>query len=273
MYNNCGMNRKIKLLILVFAVALSIIIYQQKYILDKQSCITDSVADKMSLLIAERYEHIKGLDLEGINMELAYQLAKRSVTGIEIDNSVGNGIIWRIQEDKVVVVTNRHLLDNGIKAQVFFCDGSSAAAKILGCSQQYDIGFLEIDIRDISKNAIREIYEAVPVMYNLEDDYEMDLFNNQMTGLDIIQLGMDLVYKGKISKVSFVPVFNTHVIESECYSKAGMSGGGMFDVEGRFIGMISGGDVLEDSEYREADITYSIPAWLIENELELMMKG
>ena len=47
-----------------------------------------------------------------------------------------------------------------------------------------------------------------------------------------------------------------------------MSGGGTFDESGRFLGMISGGDVAEESERKEAEITYSIPSALIAAEYE-----
>ena len=272
LYNDFGMNRKIKSIILVMVMIFVLIQHHNEYTIDRQSCITGSQAYKLSELVAERYEYINGLDVEDLKVELAYQLAKRSVVGIELKDSIGNGIIWKIYDDKVIIAANKHLLEKDVEAEIIFCNGDRTKAKILDYSQQYDIGFLIADTKDISKFAIREIYEAVPLMYNLEDKNETENFNNEMLEMDIIQLSRDLLYKGSISKVKFEPVFNTHVIETKCYSKAGMSGGGLFNMTGSFIGMISGGEVLEESEYREADITYSIPAWLIENELQLILE-
>jgi hypothetical protein len=52
-----------------------------------------------------------------------------------------------------------------------------------------------------------------------------------------------------------------------------MSGGGIFDSDGRLLGMISGGEVSDDSSKKESDITYSIPAGLIQTEYELLING
>ena len=53
---------------------------------------------------------------------------------------------------------------------------------------------------------------------------------------------------------------------------SGMSGGGVFDESGRLLGMISGGDVPENSEKREAELTYSIPPVLIQMEYEKILE-
>lgn len=65
-----------------------------------------------------------------------------------------------------------------------------------------------------------------------------------------------------------MPLFNTSVLETACFSRAGMSGGGVFDAGGHFLGLISGGEVPEDAQVREAEITYSIPPALIAAEYE-----
>lgn len=69
-----------------------------------------------------------------------------------------------------------------------------------------------------------------------------------------------------------MPLFNTMVLETDCFSKAGMSGGGVFGEDGRLLGMISGGDVLENAKQREAEVTYSIPPVLIATEYEILMQ-
>ena len=51
-----------------------------------------------------------------------------------------------------------------------------------------------------------------------------------------------------------------------------MSGGGVFDAVGRLLGMISGGEVSEDAEIREAEVSYSLPAALILEEYDNLNK-
>ena len=47
-----------------------------------------------------------------------------------------------------------------------------------------------------------------------------------------------------------------------------MSGGGVFDAVGQLLGMLSGGEVLEDAAVREAEVSYSLPVSLIAEEYE-----
>ena len=225
----------------------------------------------------DKYKKTEGLEGEDINMYLIYQLARRSVVEIEVKNSVASGLIWKINDDSMIIASNRHLLMKDVKAKVSFCNNESTEAEIIGYSQQYDIGFLKLDIKDIPKKAIREIYEVVPLIYNLEDNYDAESFRKDFCDKEVLHIGAVSdensanVYAGIIKSVGFVPVFNTHVIISEGYSRAGMSGGGIFDRNGILLGMVSGGDVSDASEVKEAEITYSIPAELIERELTLIL--
>jgi S1-C subfamily serine protease len=50
-----------------------------------------------------------------------------------------------------------------------------------------------------------------------------------------------------------------------------MSGGGVFDENGRLLGMVSGGDVSDESTKKESEITYSIPASLVQEEYEQIL--
>ena len=152
-----------------------------------------------------------------------------------------------------------------VKAQVTFCDEESADAEIIGYSQQYDIGFLKVDGKNVTANILRDIYEAVPVESQADG-------TDMSAGQSVLQIGADLsgnkehFSTGTILGIAYEPVFNTNVLKTDCYSKAGMSGGGVFDVYGRLLGMISGGEVAEDAEIREAEVSYSLPVTLIADE-------
>ena len=206
-------------------------------------------------------------------MQVAYQLARRSVVMVTVKDAVGNGIIWKI-DDGIVIVSNRHLLMKDVEAEVSFRNGEAAKAEIIGYSQQYDIGFIKIPESEVTGKILRDVYEAIPVLYETESEDAKSAFTEKYAGNKVLQIGVDsenkeeLGFVGTIKGLLFVPVFNTNVLETQCFSKAGMSGGGAFDENGRFLGMISGGDVAEDSERKEAEITYSIPSALIAAEYE-----
>lgn len=214
--------------------------------------------------------------MEDAGMQIVYQLARRSVVKVAVKDSVGSGIVWKIDDENIVIVSSRHLLMKDVKAKVTFCNEDSADAEVIGYSQQYDIGFLRVGAEGITSNILRDIYEAVPAEYMTGEPDGAERFNDEYADRPVLQIGADLNGKkdnfstGNILGIGFEPVFNTNVLRTKCYSKAGMSGGGVFDAGGRLLGMLSGGEVAEDAVIREAEITYSIPVALIADEYDML---
>lgn len=210
--------------------------------------------------------------MEDARMQIVYQLARRSVVKVAVKDSVGSGIVWKIDEEHIVIVSNRHLLMKDVKAKVTFCNGESADAAMIGYSQQYDIGFLRVEANAVTANVLRDIYEAVPADYVTGGPDSAECFQSEYADRPVLQIGADLsgnkdnFFTGSILGIAYEPVFNTNVLKTKCYSKAGMSGGGVFDVGGRLLGMLSGGEVAEDAEHRESERTYSLLVALIADE-------
>lgn len=237
------------------------------------SCIHEEAAGRAATVISPDRAFSGAEDMR---MQIIYQLARRSIVGIRIKDAAGSGILWRV-DDGIVVASSRHLLMKDVAAEVSFFNGETAKAEILGYSQQYDIGFLKVPQEEVSPTVIRDIFEAVPFMYGTESEDERDAFISRYAGVRVLQVGAAADRKafgctvGSISAMPYVPLFNTHMLETECSSRAGMSGGGVFDEMGRLVGMICGGDVPEDALEREAERTYSIPPALIGAEYDLVM--
>lgn len=226
-------------------------------------CVTEKTAVKMAetAVLIEKGEY----DAEDVGMQIVYQLAKRSVVKVIVKDSAGSGLIWKL-DDAIVVVSNKHLLMNDVQAEIVFGNGESVNADIIGYSQQYDIGFVRISEGVVTGSTLRDIYEVVPLLY--------ETVSETANSGRILQVGaaidknMANCSTGSIVGLRFVPLFNTEVLETACFSRAGMSGGGVFDEGGRLLGMISGGEVPEEFEERKAEITYSIPTPLIASEYE-----
>jgi S1-C subfamily serine protease len=240
-------------------------------------CISQIVAERAADVAGFRMASGYGLEAENMVMQVAYQLARRSVVKVIVKDFTGNGIIWKI-DDEIIIVSNKHLLGKDVKAEIIFCNGETFSADIVGYSQQYDIGFARISEAMVSNSVLREIYEAVPVLYEVDSEDKREMFVQDWTGKRILQTGAAAGQRaadfslGTIRGLQFVPLFNTMVLETDCFSKAGMSGGGVFGEDGRLLGMISGGDVLENAKQREAEVTYSIPPVLIATEYEILMQ-
>ncbi|MBO5145390.1 MAG: trypsin-like peptidase domain-containing protein [Lachnospiraceae bacterium] len=250
-------------------------IFGNSYEFNTISCVSDAAAVKAVKMAGFNMADEYGLEMEDMRMQIVYQLARRSVVRVAVKESAGSGIIWKI-DNGIVIVSNRHLLMKDVRAEVVFCNKETADAEILGYSQQYDIGFIRIPGEAAANQILRDVYEAVPVFYETDSEDARSEFASQYADTKVLQIGLGdsrtmEFSTGVIKELRFVPLFNTHVLETACFSKAGMSGGGVFDEGGRLVGMISGGEVPEDSQKKEAELTYSIPPSLIEAEYNAIM--
>lgn len=245
--------------------------WHQKYKLAATSCVSGASVLKMAENTVITNE--SGLVMEDIRMQIVYQLARRSIVKVTVKDAAGSGIIWKI-DDEIVIASSRHLLMKDVKAKVLFCNEEQAEADIIGYSQQYDIGFIKVTKENVSDSILRNVFEAVPVCYEIETEADRDQFTAEYSGRQVLQIGANIHYGiedfsvGNIIDLNFVPLFNTNVLETQGFSRAGMSGGGVFDDGGRMLGMISGGDVSGDSQERVAELTFSLPSMLIAMEYD-----
>lgn len=206
-----------------------------------------------------------------MNSKMLYRLAKRCIVRITMKQSAGSGIIWAFTDDSLVIVSNRHLLMEDVEGDVTFWNGESLHAEILGYSQQYDIAFLFINRENISPALQREILPARKISReDLEGKDNSERIQSSEFGDTVIQIGSSQeaaqdMYQGVAENVIYIPEFNTEMLRTRCYAKAGMSGGGVFSKEGYLLGMITGGEGA-DSGCKEAQVTYSIPTQLLDEE-------
>lgn len=268
-----GIHLKIQLSAGIMAGVLITALFYKPFRYEIVLCVSQTVAERAADAASFRAVFGYGLEAENMVMQVVYQLARRSIVKVVVKDSAGNGILWKI-DDEIVIVSNKHLLAKDVKAEIVFCNGETFCADMIGYSQQYDIGFARIAETAVSNNVLREIYEAVPVLYEVDSEEKREAFAQNWAGKRILQMGAAVGQRaadfslGTIEGIRFVPLFNTMVLETNCFSKAGMSGGGVFAEDGRLLGMISGGDVPENAKQREAEVTYSIPPALIAAEYE-----
>lgn len=205
---------------------------------------------------------------ESIDLQSLYEEASRCVVRIEMGQYAGSGLIWRMEENGMVIVSNKHLLCEAAYGTITFINGASLLAEIIGYSQNYDIGFLFIPRENLTWEVLRDCYEVVMMedIQNWIEEYKEK--NAKIIQVASSQQAAQERYDGVFERMTFVPEFQNYMLETACYSKAGMSGGGVFDENGYLLGMITGGDVLEYDSVRESEITYSICGQDIEAEYQ-----
>ena len=204
---------------------------------------------------------------DGLEIDSLYDEAAKSVVRIEMGQYAGSGLIWRMEEEGMVIVSNKHLLCEASYGTITFMNGDVLTAEIMGYSQTQDLGFLFIAREKLTSQILRDIYE-VRILERAGEWIEKQGEDN--TNIVQIAFAKQNRYEGTVGGIEFVPAFQSEMLKTVCYSKAGMSGGGVFNEEGYLIGMITGGMVEIDEAVREADITYSILVQVIEEEYQKM---
>ncbi len=206
--------------------------------------------------------------LDEDNCEKAYENVKACVVRINMENAYGSGVIWEITSENIVIVTNKHVLDywNGQASNVLFSHGFYARAEILGISEDYDVGFLTVDNKELDYIELEQLRYA---------HFDMSAYNEMQEGDNIFCVGAKGGYsegdenaalsngiylQGSIGNMwQYIDEFEEYMIYGYGYGTPGISGGGTFDARGNLIGMISGGTIV--GEIASVPLTIIIEAY------------
>ena len=145
--------------------------------------------------------------------------------------------ILKISDQEAVIVTNRHvLLYWSEDSYVTFFHGASCGGEILWMSEKEDVGFLKADLRTLTEEEKLEL-QAVELVD--EEPQKGDYFF-------MIDMASDVwkkeIYEGQILEpLMYLEEFGTEMLYGESCFEPGMSGCGVYDMQGRYIGMLTGG--------------------------------
>lgn len=179
--------------------------------------------------------------LETQDCDKAYENVKDCVVRIQMGNAHGSGIIWNISSERVVIVTNKHVLDywKEESGYVHFPQGYDMDAQFLGTSEDYDVGFIAVDGGQFTYEELQKIRCARVS----QDDNEGLKQGDMMFLADSGSLEEDARYYVGIVEdpYQYIEDLDAYMLYAHCYAKAGMSGGGTFDGQGNLIGMTTAG--------------------------------
>lgn len=182
------------------------------------------------------------------NIAAVVETRKSCVAEISCDGLRGSAVITKREGSTVYAVTNAHVLrgyvENGFKPLIRFYgeDEFYEASAVLGYDLFYDVAVFTVD------------HETKYTVYNLDGNDEMfspDVAYND--GDYVVSIGNAFgfgvaAYDGIISRKSelleCVELFNgdnkkkwVPVMRTTAVINAGMSGGAVFDMQGRFVGL------------------------------------
>lgn len=199
--------------------------------------------------------------LQRLRRETAYEKAKACIVQINMGTYYGSGVIWDLQDGNMIIVSNTHLLQNGQSGIVTFCNGVSTEGTVKGVSDTLDIGFMEVSMSSLEREDWLSLRFA---------DKDVENYQLLLPGDEIFVIGSATgtgqdYYEGTVGNVSYYfPEFQSDMLYGYCKAVPGMSGGGTFDKEGHFIGMLTAG--TENGEIA------SLPIEIVLEEYEKLLK-
>ena len=167
-------------------------------------------------------------------------------------STYGNGLIYSIDDNGIIIATASHVISEGSDITVTFCNKKESPASLLRQDPSLDIAFLKVE-----KNDAESSYDICkPVTIPNSDDTANSLTSG--TNVYVYNSITGITHAGSIASSSiYSEDFGMDLIC--CYLKAdpGMSGCALFDSDLHFLGMLLGGTDDGKSVYISSDIITS----------------
>ncbi len=193
------------------------------------SCTTTGTIIKVS----EEVEYTK---IENTMAEVYAKVEKGCVGIVVSDNSdsgaTGSGVIYSYdsEKDMYYVVTNAHVVEDMTKCNIFFGNGRYNSAEIVGYDSKNDIAVVTFQLDLLNSGLKDSIY--VNDFYNYEEN---DLV---VVGQTVLAIGCPLgLTNYNILTTGVVSSVDEFQISTDAALNPGNSGGGLFNLEGRLIGI------------------------------------
>lgn len=150
----------------------------------------------------------------------------------------GSGVIWGGTTEGVLILTAAHVLEEAEDpVRVIFGNGSEAAAEDIQIYEDIDLAILLVPWEDIPENQEKRLYRV------RIDKERFDALQAEDICLAAgFRAGRLEGYMGKVlAPWIFMEEYGQYMLWAEVEIKPGMSGGGLFDAQGNFLGILSGG--------------------------------
>lgn len=184
-------------------------------------------------------------------------------------SGTGSGIIFKVNEEELLIVTNYHVIQGANKLEVIFTDSSSIEADVLGYNSRMDIAVLSIPIEEANDH----LKEIVIATFGDSDDVvvgELAVAIGNPLGADytltvtagiISALGRDISIDQNTTQVN--------LIQTDAAINPGNSGGALLNGNGEVIGINSAKYVDESVE----GIGFAIPINDAMNSIEQILSS
>ena len=164
----------------------------------------------------------------------------KTVVSVKCGDVQGSGNIWRISPTYVDIITAGHVVIQD-SADITFHDGLVAEGRVIKNNEEKDIALIRIKRKDMKKASKEQGFEGENSF-----DYECVRLSKEAPlshdDIFIMEAKTGTASVGTIESVDeFIPDFNMNMIYCLCDVDSGMSGSGLFDNKGHYLGILLGG--------------------------------
>lgn len=175
------------------------------------------------------------------DLEQAFENVLCSCVRIQVEGHYGSGSIYKMLENEIIIVTNRHVLQYWNEdSYVTFFNGRASGGTLEGISEEADLGFISVSIDDFTYEELLA-FRNIRMCTNREDGEaarDSRIFSIDMAS----KWNAPVMMEGEIlSPRIYLEDFQTEMLYAEGNAVPGMSGGGIFDGHGNYLGMLTGG--------------------------------
>ena len=175
-------------------------------------------------------------NLAGMLQEAAAGMMVQLVAG----NVSGSGVLWKVQGDELWIATAAHVVTQGTNAvEITFSDGFHMTAERVAADADTDIALLAVSLQDITAEHLESYCVA-----NVDEETAASL--QEGDGIIVMASGKGVAadaYEGKVvNPWIYVEDFGQDMLLLKADAEPGMSGGGIFDSRGHFLGILCGRD-------------------------------
>lgn len=164
----------------------------------------------------------------------------RQLVRVKSGNLTGSGVIYKKTSDMLVIVTAAHVLEQSQTNEITFYDGQSVAGESCYVSYSSDLAFINVPLSEMTDSRIED-YLPVNVDKKAFDALQSGaevsfLGTNQINAEDKENSTEGVVLESWI----YVEDFGQYMMLLQGAIYPGMSGGGVFDTENNFLGILCG---------------------------------
>jgi serine protease Do len=179
----------------------------------------------------------------------------------------GTGVVFNINEDSILIVTNNHVVENANTLSVAFSDVDSADAVVVGVDPDADLAVIKVKKQDLNADILTGLKPVI-----LGDSDEI------VVGELAIAIGNPLGYSDTVT-VGFISGIdrmlnlsgrNFNLIQTDAAINPGNSGGALVNENGQVIGI----NTIKISSTQVEGIGFAIPINTVKPIIEeILEKG